>query len=65
MVEVMKPNSNWQLLLGFIISTICCQQNGTIHVSWTPVERDGVDSFKQFCTIISAAYLVFMRSAYF
>jgi len=25
MVEIMKPNSNCQLLLGFITSTICCQ----------------------------------------
>ena len=35
---------------------------------WTPVERDGVVGFKQFCTIfphITAAYLAFMRSAYF
>jgi len=34
----------------------------------TPVERDGVVGFKQFCTIfpqISAAYLVFTWSAYF
>ena len=44
-----------------------CQQNGTIHVSGPPVERDGVVGFKQFCTIfphISTTYLVFMRSAY-
>jgi len=45
-----------------------CQQDGTVHVSGPLWNETPVVGFKQFCTIfphISAAYLVFTRSAYY
>jgi len=55
-------------LLGFVTSTIWLPTEWHHPCVRIPVERDGVVGFKQFCTVfphISAAYLAFMRSAYF
>jgi len=54
--------------LGFITSAICLPTEWHHPCVRTPVERDGVVVFEQFCTIflhISATSLVIVRSAYF
>jgi len=55
-------------LLGFVTSTILLPTEWHQPCVRITVEWDGVVGFKQFCTTfqhISAAYLVFMQSAYF
>jgi len=62
---VLLPTSIRVRYLNHLVANSCRMHHPRVR---TPVERDGVVGFKQFCTVfphISAAYLVFLRSAYF
>jgi len=52
------------VLLGFVTSAIWLPTEWHHTCVRTPVERDGVVGFKQFCTVFCATYLAFVRSAY-
>jgi len=55
----------WKIFAQFYTTNRCTPLFWHHPCLWTPVERDGVAGFWQFLYHISAAYLAFMRPAYF